>query len=80
MTSESNARHDRLGEPAARATAGVPLHLLVGRRAPGGPAPTLRGEPKGDAPRPLVTAGFGEPVALPAPFGLVLGTGEFPVG
>ncbi|GHA08709.1 Uma2 family endonuclease [Streptomyces echinoruber] len=79
VTSKSNARHDRISKPAAYATAGIPLYLLVDRWAPGGPAATLYGEPKGDVYRPLSVAKFGEPLELPAPFDLVIDTGEFPV-
>ncbi|TWF85614.1 Uma2 family endonuclease [Streptomyces capillispiralis] len=78
VTSKSNARDDRVSEPAAYATAGIPLYLLVDRWAPDGPAVTLYGEPKGDVHRPLSTAKFGEPIKLPAPFDLVIDTGEFP--
>lgn len=45
---------------------------------PDGPTATLYGEPKGDVHRPLATAKFGEPLKLPAPFGLVIDTSEFP--
>lgn len=79
VTSKSNARHDRVSKPAAYATAGIPLYLLVDRWAPDGPATTLYGEPKGDVYRPLATAKFGEPIKLPAPFDLVVDTSEFPV-
>lgn len=79
VTSRSNARHDRISKPAAYATAGIPLYLLVDRWAPDGPTATLHGEPKGDAYRPLSSARFGEPLELPAPFDLVLDTAEFPV-
>ncbi|MFF8591237.1 Uma2 family endonuclease [Streptomyces sp. NPDC015220] len=79
VTSKSNARHDRVSKPAAYATAGIPLYLLVDRWAPDGPTVTLYGEPQGDVYRPLSTAKFGEPVKLPAPFDLVIDTGEFPV-
>ncbi|MFI8093366.1 Uma2 family endonuclease [Streptomyces sp. NPDC086080] len=78
VTSKSNARHDRVSKPAAYATAGVPLYLLVDRWAPDGPTATLYGEPKGDVYRPLTTAKFGEPIRIPAPFDLVIDTGEFP--
>ncbi|MEV5998465.1 Uma2 family endonuclease [Streptomyces griseomycini] len=64
--------------PAACAAAGIPLCLLVDRRAPEGPTAALHGEPKGDVHRPLSTAKFGEPVRLPAPFDLVIDTAEFP--
>lgn len=40
---------------------------------------TLFGEPKGDVYRPLSTAKFGESLKLPAPFDLVIDTGESPV-
>ncbi|CAL9442120.1 Uma2 family endonuclease [Streptomyces sp. enrichment culture] len=78
VTSKSNARHDRVSKPAAYAAAGIPLFLLVDRWAPDGPAATLYGDPKGDVYRPLLTAKFGEPLKLPAPFGLVIDTAEFP--
>lgn len=78
VTSKSNARDDRVGKPAAYAAAGIPLYLLVDRWAPDGPTATLYGEPKGDVHRPLSTAKFGEPIKLPAPFDLVIDTGEFP--
>lgn len=78
VTSKSNARHDRVSKPAAYAAAGIPLFLLVDRWAPDGPAATLYGDPKGDVYRPLLTAKFGEPLKLPAPFDLVIDTAEFP--
>ncbi|GAA2640532.1 Uma2 family endonuclease [Streptomyces vastus] len=78
VTSQSNARHDRISKPAAYATAGIPLYLLVDRWAPDGPTVTLYGEPKGDVYRPLSIAKFGEPIKLPAPFDLVIDTSEFP--
>src|SRR5690606_15624406 len=78
VTSKSNARHDRVSKPAAYAAAGIPLFLLVDRWAPDGPAATLYGDPKGDVYRPLLTAKFGEPLILPAPFDLVIDTAEFP--
>ncbi|MFB7332160.1 Uma2 family endonuclease [Streptomyces adustus] len=79
VTSKSNSRHDRISKPAAYATAGIPLYLLVDRWAPEGPAATLYGDPKGDVYRPLSTVKFGEALKLPAPFDLVIDTGEFPV-
>ncbi|WP_030345739.1 Uma2 family endonuclease [Streptomyces sp. NRRL S-1022] len=79
VTSKSNAGHDRVSKPAAYATAGIPLYLLVDRWAPGGPTVTLYGEPKGDVYRVLKAVKFGDPVELPEPFGLTLDTGEFPV-
>ncbi|MFJ5835582.1 Uma2 family endonuclease [Streptomyces shenzhenensis] len=78
VTSESNARHDRVTKAAAYATAGIPLYLLVDRWAPGGPTVTLYGEPKGDVHRVLRGVKFGDSVTLPEPFGLRIDTGEFP--
>lgn len=78
VTSKSNARDDRVSKPAAYATAGIPLYLLVDRWATDGPTATLYGEPRGDVYRPLSTAKFGEPIKLPAPFDLVIDTSEFP--
>ncbi|POX54206.1 restriction endonuclease [Streptomyces sp. Ru71] len=79
VTSKSNARHDRVSKPAAYATAGIPLCLLVDRWAPGGPTVTLYGEPKGDVYRVLSAVKFGDPIKLPAPFTVTIDTGEFPV-
>jgi Uma2 family endonuclease len=78
VTSRKNARHDRVSKPAAYASAGIPLYLLVDRWAPEGPTATLYGEPHGDVYRPLGVAKFGEPLTIPAPFDLVIDTGEFP--
>ena len=78
VTCKSNARHDRVGKPAACAAAGIPFYLLVDRWAPEGPTAILYSEPKGDVYRPWSTAKFGEPIKLPAPFDLVIDTGEFP--
>ncbi|MEU7559012.1 Uma2 family endonuclease [Streptomyces eurythermus] len=79
VTSKSNARHDRVSKPAAYATAGIPLYLLVDRWAPGGPTATLYGEPKGEVYRVLSAVKFGDPIKLPEPFGITIDTGEFPV-
>ncbi|KMS84218.1 MULTISPECIES: Uma2 family endonuclease [Streptomyces] len=79
VTSRSNAGHDRVGKPAAYATAGIPLYLLVDRWAPGGPTATLYGEPKGDVYRVLKAVKFGDLIELPEPFGLTIDTSEFPV-
>jgi len=78
VTSKSNARHDRISKPAAYATAGIPLYLLVDRWAPEGPTATLYGEPMGDVYRPLSITKFGETIKLPAPFDLAIDTSEFP--
>ncbi|WP_030779131.1 Uma2 family endonuclease [Streptomyces sp. NRRL S-920] len=78
VTSPSNARHDRISKPAAYATAGIPLYLLIDRWAPGGPTITLYGEPRGDVYRVLSACKFGEPVKLPEPFDVEIDTSEFP--
>ena len=79
ITSKANAVHDRVTKAAGYASAGVPLYLLIDRWAPAGPKTTLYGEPKGDVYRVLETVKFGEVIGLPAPFGLGLDTGAFPV-
>ncbi|MER6428881.1 Uma2 family endonuclease [Streptomyces sp900105245] len=79
VTSKSNARHDRVSKPAAYASAGIPLCLLVDCWAPGGPTVTLYGEPKGEVYRVLAAVKFGDPLHLPEPFGITIDTGEFPV-
>ncbi|MER6037667.1 Uma2 family endonuclease [Streptomyces sp. NPDC001835] len=79
VTSKSNARHDRISKPAAYASAGIPLYLLVDRWAPGGPTATLYGEPKGEVYRVLGAVKFGDPIKLPEPFGITIDTGQFPV-
>ncbi|MFD8812201.1 Uma2 family endonuclease [Streptomyces sp. NPDC059627] len=78
VTSKSNARHDRVSKPAAYATAGIPLYLLIDRWAPGGPTATLYGEPKGEVYRVLSAVKFGDPIKLPQPFDLTIDTAEFP--
>ncbi|MFJ4202493.1 Uma2 family endonuclease [Streptomyces sviceus] len=78
VTSGKNARHDRVSKPAAYASAGLPLYLLVDRWAPEGPTATLYGEPQEDVYRPLAVAKFGELLTIPAPFDLVIDTSEFP--
>jgi len=40
---------------------------------------TVYGEPKGDVYRVLTAVKFGDSIKLPAPFDLVIDTGEFPV-
>jgi Uma2 family endonuclease len=80
ITSPSNARHDRVQKAAGYAQAGVPLYLLIDAWARGGPAVTLFGEPKHGLYMVLRTGKFGDPVRLPAPFGLDLDTSSFPTG
>ncbi|MFH9427003.1 Uma2 family endonuclease [Streptomyces sp. NPDC017615] len=79
VTSPSNARHDRISKPAAYATAGIPLCLLVDPWAPGGPTVTLYGEPKDDVYRVLSAVKFGDTIHLPKPFDVAIDTSEFPV-
>ncbi|MCT9089455.1 Uma2 family endonuclease [Streptomyces sp. ASQP_92] len=78
ITSQSNAGHDRITKAAGYAQAGIPLHLLIDRWAPGGPTVTLYGEPTGDVYRTLTAGKFGEAVMLPAPFELSIETSLFP--
>ncbi|QNP70593.1 Uma2 family endonuclease [Streptomyces roseirectus] len=78
VTSQSNARHDRVSKPAAYAAAGIPLYLLVDRWADGGPTITLYGEPRNDVYRVLKAGKFGDPIDLPEPFDLTLDTSDFP--
>ncbi|MGV9243149.1 Uma2 family endonuclease [Streptomyces sp. NPDC003710] len=78
VTSRSNARHDRVSKPAAYATAGIPLYLLVDRWASGVPTVTLYGEPEGDVYQVLSSVKFGDTITLPAPFDLTLDTSQFP--
>ncbi|MDQ1048135.1 Uma2 family endonuclease [Streptomyces sp. V4I2] len=79
VTSRKNARHDRVSKPAAYASAGIPLYLLVDRWAPGGPTTTLYGEPNGDVYRVLSAVKFGDPIKVPEPFDVMIDTSEFPV-
>ncbi|MFD7690270.1 Uma2 family endonuclease [Streptomyces sp. NPDC059781] len=78
ITSKATARTDRAAKTEGYAAAGVPLHLLIDGLAAGGPRCTLYGVPEMGAYRVLSTAKFGEPIKLPAPFDLVIDTGEFP--
>ena len=80
VTSRSDARHDRVSKPAAYATAGIPLYLLVDRWASGVPTVTLYGEPEGDVYQVLSSVKFGDTITLPAPFDLTLDTSGFPAG
>ncbi|MGW1804999.1 Uma2 family endonuclease [Streptomyces sp. NPDC002078] len=70
ITSATTARTDRITKAAGYAEAGVPLYLLADRLAPSGPTVTLYGEPEDGTYRVLVSAPFGLPVELPAPFRL----------
>ncbi|WP_228979814.1 Uma2 family endonuclease [Streptomyces sp. DH12] len=78
ITSRSNANHDRVEKLHGYATAGVPLYLLLDTWHSGRPTATLYGEPRNGMYRVLDTVKYGEELRLPAPFDLVLDTGEFP--
>ncbi|MFF8676691.1 Uma2 family endonuclease [Streptomyces sp. NPDC015237] len=78
IVSSATAKNDRIHKLAGYAQAGVPLYLLIDSLAPGGPTVTLHSDPGGDTYRSLRAVEIGEPVALPAPFGCTLYTGEFP--
>ncbi|AJC56377.1 MULTISPECIES: Uma2 family endonuclease [Streptomyces] len=79
ITSKTSARHGRVDKRVGYASAGVPLYLLFDLWAPAGPVITLYGEPTDDAYQVLQTVKFGDELTLPAPFGLTLDTGTFPV-
>ncbi|MDX3387286.1 Uma2 family endonuclease [Streptomyces niveiscabiei] len=79
VTSTVTGENDRGRKAAGYAEAGVPLYLLVDGVAPGGPTVTLYGEPRDGVYRMLGARPFGEPVDLPAPFNLTLGTSNLPV-
>jgi hypothetical protein len=78
ITSKWNANHDRVGKLHGYATAGVPMYLLLDSWHAGRPTATLHGEPRNARYRVLDTVKYGEELRLPAPFDLVLDTGEFP--
>jgi len=66
-------RRDRKAKPAAYATAGVPVYLLIDRDRC---EVVVHTNPDGDAGRyrDVHTASFGEQVTLPEPVGIPLGT------
>ncbi|MEV5481026.1 MULTISPECIES: Uma2 family endonuclease [Streptomyces] len=74
---ETNRGHARTPKRAGYACAGVPLYLLVDPWDPDGPALILYGEPDGDAYRTRTASKFGEPIHLPEPFGVTIGTDAF---
>ncbi|WPP31686.1 hypothetical protein [Streptomyces sp. CL7] len=75
-------RGDRPCRPEVKvhsyAVAGVPFYLLLDGLAPDGARCTLYGAPEKGAYRVLSRVAFGEPIALPVPFDLVIDTAEFP--
>ncbi|MFE9117101.1 Uma2 family endonuclease [Streptomyces sp. NPDC007172] len=79
ITSKSNANHDRVTKTHGYAKAGVPLYLLLDPWHSGRPTATLYGEPEHGTYRVLGTVEYGEKLTLPAPFGLEIDTGSFPV-
>ncbi|MEU0581113.1 Uma2 family endonuclease [Streptomyces griseoincarnatus] len=78
IASRATARIDRTVKAHAYASAGIPLYLLLDSLAPDGPVCTLHGWPEKGTYRELSRVRFGEPIALPAPFDLVIDTAEFP--
>lgn len=79
ITSRANANHDRIGKAHGYAKAGVGLFLLLDPWHSGRPTATLYGEPAGGTYRVLDAVEYGDRLTLPAPFGLDLDTGIFPV-
>ncbi|GGX31702.1 Uma2 family endonuclease [Streptomyces chryseus] len=79
ITSKGNASHDRSAKQKAYAQGDVPLYLLIDRYDEGGPAVTLFSDPRNGMYRTGLRKPFGEPVALPEPFGSELDTAGFVV-
>jgi Uma2 family endonuclease len=73
VVSPSSRRRDREVKPRAYAQGGVALYLLVDRFAKP-PAVTLFSQPGADGYGRRRTAGAGEPLRLPKPFGIALDT------
>jgi Putative restriction endonuclease len=73
VVSPSSRRRDREVKPRAYAQGGVALYLLVDRFAKP-PAVTLFSQPGADGYGRRRTAGAGEPLRLPRPFGIALDT------
>ncbi|MEO3750650.1 Uma2 family endonuclease [Streptomyces sp. B6B3] len=67
-------RRDRLEKPAAYATAGIPVYLLIDRDAS---TVTVHSGPERGRYRDTHTVSFGEEVALPEPVGFALETDIF---
>ncbi|MFF9337463.1 Uma2 family endonuclease [Streptomyces albogriseolus] len=78
IASEATVRVDRTVKVHSYAVAGVPFYLLLDGLAPDGARCTLYGAPEKGAYRVLSRVAFGEPIALPVPFDLVIDMAEFP--
>ncbi|MFI6688178.1 Uma2 family endonuclease [Streptomyces sp. NPDC050485] len=78
ITSESNAKHDRVTKTHGYAKAGVPLYLLLDAWV-STPIATLYGKPEQGTYRVLDLVEYGGKLTLPAPFDLEVDTGIFPV-
>ncbi|MFW5420340.1 Uma2 family endonuclease [Nocardiopsis sp. CNT-189] len=81
VASPSTAERDRKAKLWGYAHGPVPLYLLIDRWDPllGEPAATLYSEPLNGTYADVHKVRFGEPVALPEPFGFALDTSRFPV-
>lgn len=77
VTSKRNADHDRKAKKWGYAHGGVPLYLLIDRFDDDGPTISLFSSPVNGVYRETRTVKFGEPVTLPAPFGLEIPTDAF---
>jgi Putative restriction endonuclease len=77
ITSRSNARYDRTAKKWAYAHGPVPLYLLVDPWDVDGPISTLFSHPLDGDHTTQVSVPFGQPIALPAPFDVEIGTAEF---
>ncbi|MBA8826677.1 Uma2 family endonuclease [Saccharopolyspora lacisalsi] len=77
ITSKGNPGTDRKTKLRGYAHAEVPLYLLIDRFAEGEPTVMLYSEPAEGRYRHLLSVPFGEKIALPEPFDLILDTAEF---
>lgn len=77
ITFKGNADRDRKNKLWGYAHAEVPLYLLIDRFAEGGPSVELFSGPANGVYQESHRVPFGEKITLPAPFEMVLNTGEF---
>lgn len=77
VTSKRYADHDRKKKRWGYAHGGVPLYLLIDRFDDEGPTVSLLSDPLRGQYRNVLRIPIGEPVTLPAPFGIELPTDQF---
>ncbi|MEV0442536.1 Uma2 family endonuclease [Streptomyces spectabilis] len=78
ITSQSNAKVDRVKKLWAYAHAPVPVYVLVDRFDEHGPTVTLFSEPQNGAYKHAERVPFGERFAFPEPLGAAVDTAAFP--